>query len=136
VGPIFEFGKNKRRVEVERYRTEQATYGYEQSILLALADVDDALISLQTNEEVLRAVNRQMIAARNANMLSKERYDGGVTSYLEVLDSERTYFNAELLQSNTYRTRLINYIQLYKSLGGGWITPEEKQAEEEAAAVE
>ena len=136
VGPIFEFGKNKRRVEIERFRTEQATYGYEQSILLALADVDDALISLQTNEDVLLAVNRQMIAARNANMLSKERYDGGVTSYLEVLDSERTYFNAELQASSTYRTYLINHIQLYKSLGGGWITPEEKQAEEEAAAVE
>ena len=96
VGPIFEFGKNKRRVEIERFRTEQATYGYEQSILLALADVDDALISLQTNEDVLLAVNRQMIAARNANMLSRERYNGGVTSYLEVLDSERTSFNAEL----------------------------------------
>lgn len=135
VGPIFEFGKNKRRVEIERFRTEQATYGYEQSILLALADVDDALISLQSNKEVLKAVNRQMMAARNANRLSKERYDGGVTSYLEVLDSERTYFNAELLESNTYRIQLVNYIQLYKSLGGGWITPEEKQAEEDAAAV-
>ena len=136
VGPIFEFGKNKRRVEIERFRTEQATYGYEQSILLALADVDDALISLQTNEDVLIAVNRQMIAAGNANMLSRERYNGGVTSYLEVLDSERTYFNAELQASNSYRTYLINHIQLYKSLGGGWISPEEKQAEEEAVAYE
>jgi multidrug efflux system outer membrane protein len=109
-------------------------YGYEQSILLALADVEDALVSLQTSEEGLVAVTRQMIAARNASMLSRERYDGGVTSYLEVLDSERTYFNAELQASNTYRTQLVNYIQLYKSLGGGWITPEEKQAEIEAVA--
>ena len=69
-------------------------------------------------------------------MLSRERYDGGVTSYLEVLDSERTYFNAELQASNSYRTYLINHIQLYKSLGGGWISEDEKQAEEEAAAEE
>jgi len=136
VGPVFEFGKNKRRVEIERFRTEQAMYGYEQSILLALADVEDALVTLQTNEEELVAVNRQMMAARNANTLSKERYDGGVTSYLEVLDSERTYFNAELLASSTYREQLNAYVQLYKSLGGGWITPEERQAEEEASVAE
>jgi multidrug efflux system outer membrane protein len=133
VGPVFEFGKNKRRVEIERFRTEQAMYGYEESILLALTDVDDALISLQTNEQALVAVTRQMKAAMNANLLSKERYDGGVTSYLEVLDSERTLFNAELLASSTYRLQLISYVQLYKSLGGGWITPEERQAEEDAA---
>jgi multidrug efflux system outer membrane protein len=135
VGPLFEFSKNKRRVEIERFRTEQAMYGYEQSILLALADVEDALVSLQTSEEALVAVLRQMNAARNANMLSRERYDGGVTSYLEVLDSERTYFNAELLASSTYREQLNSYVQLYKSLGGGWITPEEKQAEESVSAA-
>jgi multidrug efflux system outer membrane protein len=133
VGPIFEFGKNKRRVEIERYRTEQALYGYEQSILSALADVDDALVNLQTIKQALEAVNRQMIAARSANMLSRERYDGGVTSYLEVLESERTYFNVELLASSTYRDQLNAYVQLYKSLGGGWITPEERQAGESTA---
>jgi len=136
VGPLFEFGKNKRRVEIERFRTEQAIYGYEQTVLLALADVDDALISLQTNEQALVAVNRQMVAAINANMLSRERYNGGVTSYLEVLDSERTLFNAELLASDTYRTQLISYVQLYKSLGGGWITPGEKAAEEQVTDAE
>jgi multidrug efflux system outer membrane protein len=77
-----------------------------------------------------------MNASRNANMLSRERYDGGVTSYLEVLDSERTYFNAELLASSTYREQLNAYVQLYKSLGGGWITPEERQEEEEAVSSE
>ena len=136
VGPLFEFGKNKRRVEIERYRTEQALYGYEQSILLALADVEDALVTLQTSEQALVAVLRQMNAARNANMLSRERYDGGVTSYLEVLDSERTYFNTELLASSTYREQLNAYVQLYKSLGGGWITPEERKAEDEAVSTE
>jgi multidrug efflux system outer membrane protein len=129
VGPLFEFGKNKRRVEIERFRTEQALYSYEQAILLALADVEDALITLQTSGQALEAITRQMIAAENANMLSRERYDGGVTSYLEVLDSERTYFNAELLASSAYREQLNAYVQLYKSLGGGWITPEERQAE-------
>ena len=72
----------------------------------------------------------------NANLLSRERYDGGVTSYLEVLDSERTLFNAELLASSTYRIQLTSYVDLYKSLGGGWISPEERQADKEAAIAE
>lgn len=135
-GPVFNFGKNKRRVEIERFRSEQALYGYEQTILLAMADVEDALVGVHTYDLEVEALNRQMIAARNATMLSKERYNGGVTSYLEVLDSERTLFNAELQATQSYRNQLNNYIQLYKSLGGGWISTEEKQAEEEATAAE
>jgi len=128
-GPVFNFGKNKRRVELERFRAEQALYGYEQAILLALADVEDALVGVHTYEREVEALNRQMYAARNATILSRERYNGGVTSYLEVLDSERTLFNAELQATQSYRNQLNNYVQLYKSLGGGWITPEEKLTE-------
>jgi multidrug efflux system outer membrane protein len=130
VGPVLNFGKNKRRVEIERFRTEQALFGYEQAILIALADVEDALVGVHTYKREVEALNRQMYAARNATMLSQERYNGGVTSYLEVLDSERTLFNAELQATQSYRNQLNNFIQLYQSLGGGWITPEEKLAEE------
>ncbi len=126
VGPLFNFGKHKRRVEIERYRAEQALYGYEQAILLALADVEDALVGVHTFQQEVEALNRQRNAAQNATMLSKARYDGGVTSYLEVLDSERSLFTVELQATQSYRNQLNNYVQLYKSLGGGWITSEEK----------
>ena len=66
-------------------------------------------------------------AAQNATLLSRERYDGGIASYLEVLDSERTLFNAEIQASQSYRNQLTNYIRLYKSLGGGWLSPEEME---------
>ena len=52
--------------------------------------------------------------------LSQARYDGGVTSYLEVLDSQRTLFEAELTESSTRRARLVAVVELYKALGGGW----------------
>jgi len=58
-------------------------------------------------------------------MLSRMRYDGGVTSYLEVLESERTLFNAELQLSEVRQQTFNSYIKLYKALGGGWITKEE-----------
>ena len=120
-GPIFNFGKLKRRVEIEKYRTEQARLQYEQTVQLAFADVEDALLGLRTYNREANSRIFQMEAARNANNLSRQRYDGGVTSYLEVLDSERSLFNAELAASEAMRNKLSSYIFLYKALGGGWM---------------
>jgi len=133
-GPIFNFGKNKRRVEVERKRTEQAYLMYDQAVLNAFRETEDALISVTTYKDELAAVIRQRDAAANAAMLSKARYDEGITSYLEVLDSERTLFDASLNASATLQYRLNSYVDLYKAIGGGWLSPEEKTAAEQAAA--
>jgi multidrug efflux system outer membrane protein len=78
-----------------------------------------------------------MLAAVNAEELSNERYDKGVTSYLEVLDSQRAAFEAQLSYTNTYQLLLSSYVNLYRTLGGGWITPEEKElAESEDSSEE
>ena len=134
LGPIFNFGKNKRRVEIERYRTEQAYMAYDQTVLQAFRETEDALIGITTYRDELIAVLRPKVAAENAAMLSRSRYDEGVTSYLEVLDSERTLFDASLNASATLQYRLNAYVGLYKALGGGWISKEEKEAAEQAAA--
>lgn len=133
-GPIFNFGKNKRRVEVERKRTEQTYLMYDQVVLNAFRETEDALITVTTLENELEAVIRQRDAAANAATLSKARYDEGITSYLEVLDSERTLFDASLNASATLQYRLNSYVSLYKAIGGGWISREEKAAAEQAAA--
>jgi len=124
-GPIFNFGKNISRVEIQEARTEQAFYQYENTVLNAFREVENALIEVQTLKEQLDAKNRQFIAAKNANRLSKMRYDLGVTSYLEVLESERTLFSVQLELSETKQLALNSYIKLYKALGGGWISKEE-----------
>ena len=72
---------------------------------------------------------RQQEAARSASELSWVRYDGGLTSYLEVLDVQRSEFAAELAASETLRLRLTSLVQLYRALGGGW-TPEAESAEQ------
>jgi multidrug efflux system outer membrane protein len=122
LGPIFNFGKNKRRVDIERKRTEQAYYMYDMVVLQAFRETEDALVSLATLRDQLVAVERQRFAAENAYKLSKARYDEGITSYLEVLDSERTLFDASLNASSVLQERLNSYVYLYKALGGGWIS--------------
>ncbi len=121
LGPIFNFGKNKRNVDIERQRMVQDSLTYVLTVLQAFQNVDDALIEISTYKDEVIARVRQRDAAFNANELSKERYNGGVTSYLEVLDSERSLFEAELNASETYQLHLNAYVNLYKALGGGWI---------------
>lgn len=125
-GPIFNFGKNKRRVDIERARAEQAMLSYEKTVLEAFAEVEDALITVSSVSRELVAYRRQLEAAENAAILSRERYNGGVTSYLEVLETERSLFESELRTADTYQRLLSSYVLLYKALGGGWISGEEK----------
>ena len=136
LGPIFQFGKNKRRVDIERERFYQDSLYYVKTILQAFREVEDALVEIQTLEMESNARERQMAAAQNAADLSQERYDGGVTSYLEVLDSERSKFDAELAASQTYQQYLNAYVFLYKALGGGWISEQEMMEAEAAQQTE
>jgi len=125
LGPIFNWGRNKRRVEIQKEVAQQALYRYEQSVLQAFREVDDALVDVNTYTRETQSRIRQMEAARNAATLSRARYDGGQTAYLEVLETERSLFNAELEASAARKNQLAAYIYLYKALGGGWPIPEE-----------
>lgn len=121
-GPLFAFNKNKRRVEIERARTEQSRLQYEKAALTAFAEVEDALIAVNTYAREYEARSRQVEAVRGATLLSRRRYDDGFTNYLEVLDNERTLLDAELQASTTLQRQLQATVQLYKALGGGWQT--------------
>lgn len=133
VGPIFQWGKNKRRVEIEKARTEQARIDYEKTVITAFKEVEDALISITTYSKELEARELQAKSAINAQKLSQLRYDKGVTSYLEVITLQGYAFEAELQLSSTRRELFESYIKLYKALGGGWISEEEKKTAEENA---
>jgi multidrug efflux system outer membrane protein len=131
LGPVFEFGKNSRRVDVERERALQAVLRYEETVLQAFREVEDALVGVSTYREQLGAVRRKLDAARNAARLSAERYDKGFTSYLEVLETERTLFSVELEMSELMQTYLNSYVRLYKSLGGGWGSADNDHGQDE-----
>jgi len=120
LGPLFNFNKNTLRVEIEEEKTKQALYNYEFTVLNAFREVENALIEVETYRDQLASFTRKYKAAENAERLSLERYDKGVTSYLEVLDSQRTSFNVGLELSEIEQLYLNAYVKLYKVLGGGW----------------
>jgi multidrug efflux system outer membrane protein len=125
LGPIFDAGRGKSRVEAERARTDQLINAYQLTVLQALQEVDDSLINIATFRDEAEAREQQVASANSAASLSRARYDGGVTSYLEVLESERSLFRVELAASETRRAQVVSIIELYKALGGGWATEEE-----------
>jgi len=126
LGPIFEFGKNKRRVDVARARAKEALYMYENTVNQSFREVEDALVSIETLKREIESKKSEAKAAMNAERLSKFRYDKGVASYLEVLDNQRSSFNAQLGLSSLKRQLIDAYIDLYKALGGGWLSAEEE----------
>jgi len=127
VGPIYQFGKNKKRVEIEKARTKQALYRYENVALLAFREVADALNEIQTYREQIASVKRRYLAAKNADELAKLRYDKGFSDYLLVLETERALFSVELELSELTKDYYNSYVRLYKALGGGWLSQEEME---------
>jgi outer membrane protein, multidrug efflux system len=120
VGPIFNFGKNKRRVEIYRQIAEESKLAYQKTCIIAVAEVEQSLQNVTTYKEEFAARNKQVIAARKNLVLSQARYDNGYISYLEVLEIQRSLFDAELSLSDLTQRQLSSTIQLYKALGGGW----------------
>lgn len=120
VGPLIDLGKSWSRVDAAEAQAQQALQSYEGSVLQAVREVEDALVSVRTFKDEHRTRGEQVKAGQSAAFLSRRRYMDGVTSYLEVLDTERSLFNAELAHSNTQERYLNSIVQLYRSLGGGW----------------
>jgi multidrug efflux system outer membrane protein len=118
--PVFSAGKNKRRVEVRQSQQRQAVYAYEQALLQALREVEDALIALQKAGEQRGSQGERVTAERKVLELSELRYRGGVADYLEVLDAQRSLFNAEIDEVSSIGDHVTSLIRLYKALGGGW----------------
>jgi multidrug efflux system outer membrane protein len=119
-GPLFNFGKNKRRVQIYRQIAEESKLNYQKTCIVALSEVEQSLQNVRTYKEEWTARNRQVVAARKNLELSNARYYNGYISYLEVLDIERSLFDAELSLSELTQNQLSSMIQLYRALGGGW----------------
>jgi multidrug efflux system outer membrane protein len=118
--PIFEGGRNRRRVEITESQQRQALYGYENTVLDAFRETEDALVTYRTVGEERAAQAGRVQAERKVLELAELRYRGGVTAYLEVLDAQRSLFDSELAESEAIGNHLIALVRLYKALGGGW----------------
>jgi outer membrane protein, multidrug efflux system len=118
--PLFNFGRLKRQVSVEQSRRRQAELDYQRSALEAFRSVEDALVEIATLKVELRAREQRLQAALNAQRLSAERYNRGVTSYLEYLESQRQAFDSEQNYTGARRELLSARVRLFVALGGAW----------------
>ena len=119
-GPIFQFNRNKNLLGVQKERTQQATYQYQQTVLIALGEVDNALADVRNLAVEYTHLREQVEASERALALTVARYDYGYSSYTEVLIEENFLFDAELQASSVYQQRLTALVNLYRALGGGW----------------
>lgn len=132
--PIFTAGALEGQEKAVAAQREQALIQYRQTIQGAFRDVEDALVDQRKTREQLEAQGRQVEALRSYNKAARLRYDNGYISYLEVLDAERSLFDAELAYTRTQATLLESLVGLYKAMGGGWVTTAENLAQPPVAA--
>ncbi len=128
VGPIFTAGAIEGTVEQAESQQRQLLLAYERAIQSAFREVDDALIGHRKSRERLATQRRQIAALRDYARLARLRFEGGYTSYLEVLDAERSLFNVELSHAQTQNDVFQALINTYKAMGGGWVIEAETLA--------
>ncbi|MFL5276058.1 MAG: efflux transporter outer membrane subunit [Myxococcales bacterium] len=125
--PLFQGGRLAAAEEASRAVLDQAIASYRKSVQQALQEVADAAVSIQKTREARTAHADQVTAISIAARLALKRYEGGVSSYFEVLDAQRQLFDAQLGLARSQRDELTSVVLLYRALGGGWQQQEETQ---------
>jgi multidrug efflux system outer membrane protein len=118
--PIFTGGALKGNLRFAESQHQQALIAYKQAIQLAFRDVSDALIAYQKYYEVRKAQEDTVQDLSDSVGTSLTRYRGGIATYLEVLDNQRSLFSAQLTLAQDRGNEFQSVVQLYKALGGGW----------------
>jgi multidrug efflux system outer membrane protein len=121
LGPLFSGGAIDAANRQAKSRRDQALEAYQKTIQSAFRDVDDSLAAIQAKRTLIASLGRQVKALERAVELTRERYDNGYTDYLEVLDTERSLFSAELSLSSARGDGYRSLVDLYRALGGDWI---------------
>ena len=124
--PIFTGGAIAGQVKAAEAVQQQTLQQYQKTIQSAFAEVEDSLIDQKRSREQLQAQASQVDSLRKYAQVARLRYENGYTSYIEVLDAERSLFNAELAYTQTQGVLFQALVNLYKAMGGGWIQEAEK----------
>ncbi len=118
--PIFNSGALQANVRGAKAAAEAAIIQLERTFQVALRETSDSLIGVSKTRERRLEQERLLVAVREANRLSRLLYEGGVSSYLQVLDADRNLFDAEVAMAQLQREELLAVVRLYRALGGGW----------------
>ncbi|HRL75461.1 MAG TPA: efflux transporter outer membrane subunit [Candidatus Accumulibacter phosphatis] len=133
--PIFTAGALAGQLQSAEAAQQQALFTYQKAIQNAFREVNDALINQDRTREQLRAQRRQVEALQQYAATARLRYDNGYTSFIEVLDSERSLFNVQLQYTQTQQTEFQAMISLYLAMGGGWVNDADRVATTAAGAA-
>ena len=126
--PLFTGGRLRGGLKLAEARFQESLATYQKTVQNAFREVSDGLIAYQRSREFRVKQEERTQANRDATAMANVRYDGGVTSYLEVLYNEQELFGAELSLALAQRNELLSVVQLYRALGGGWQQPPELHA--------
>jgi multidrug efflux system outer membrane protein len=118
--PVFTAGRTRSQVALAEARTQEATIAYSQTIKTAFREASDALVGYTKSREFRSQLESLTTAAQEARRLADIRYQGGVTSYLEVLDADTRLFTAEITLAQARQAELSAFVEVYRALGGGW----------------
>lgn len=118
--PIFQDGALRNNLRYAKAQERQALITYQQTIQRAFGDVSDALIGYEKYHVVRERQEQTVKDLQESVDVSLMRYRGGTATYLEVLDSQRSLFQAELTLAQARNNEYQSLVQLYKTLGGGW----------------
>jgi multidrug efflux system outer membrane protein len=117
---VFNMGRLRANVDYNEARAQEAGLHYQHVLTQAFREVSDALVDVRKRQEYRQQQELMVKALADASEVAKARYEGGVSSYLEVLDTERQYFEAQVQLVLAKRDESASVVQLYKALGGGW----------------
>ncbi len=117
---IFSGGRIRQRIKAQDARTRQALFGYEQSVLNALREVENALVAYIEDRTRLAALDRSVVAARRSVKLATDLYKQGLVDFQQVLDAQRDQFSFENEFAAARGNSAANFVRLYAALGGGW----------------
>jgi outer membrane protein TolC len=120
VAPLFDAGRRRQLVEIQDAVREQAQVAYEQTVLLALEEVENALVGLANARARRDALEAAAQAARNAALLARLRFSTGIIDFQVVLDTERSVLVIDDALAAAQAEVAASLVRLYKALGGGW----------------
>lgn len=119
--PLFDGGALRAQANAQAAAFEQARLDYESAVLVALREVEDALVSLAGDRERVERLQTAAQAAANAELLARQRYQGGLIDFATVLETQRSLLSAQDSLASARVALATDHVQLYKALGGGWL---------------
>ena len=118
--PLFAMGKNKAKLKAAKARYEQEVYSYQKSVIGAFKEVNDAIVTIRMAKDIRRSQEKLEAASKKYVQLAELQYINGVTNYIDVLDAQRGYLDAQISLNNAVLDELLSVVYLYKALGGGY----------------